>query len=266
MNRFALLAALALAIGTGGCAGVPSASPTAAESGGPSASASASASLEPPLHNPAAVVEGEPYQPAIDPADFVAVIDNPYFPLIPGTTHVFEGAGEHVEVTVTTDTKVIMGVTCVVIHDQVLVDGEVAEDTYDWYAQDRWGNVWYFGEDTAEYEHGVVTTTAGSFEAGVNGAQPGILMLGAPQVGDYYWEEFYAGEAEDQARVTSLAEMGIEVPYGRYDQVLMTENTTPLEPGLIERKWYASGIGVIAEELLGSGEGQLVLVEVRVSS
>ncbi len=155
-------------------------------------------------HNPAAYVEGQPYQPTIDAANFVDVVDNPFFPLVPGTVYTFEGSGEHVVVTVTHDTKEILGITTTVVHDQVTVDGAVTEDTTDWYAQDAAGNVWYMGEQTAEYENGVVTSTEGTWEAGVDGAQPGIVMLADPQVGDTYRQEWYEGQAEDLAKVFAL--------------------------------------------------------------
>lgn len=226
-------------------------------------------SSEPPPEqprNPAAVVKGEPYRPGIDPADFVDVVDNPYFPLEPGTTLVYEGASgddqEVVEVTVTDDTKVILGITATVVRDQVFVDGELVEDTFDWFAQDRWGNVWYLGEDTKELENGEVVSTEGSWEAGVDGAQPGIVMLAEPHVGDTYRQEFYRGKAVDMARVRGLDE-SVTVPYGSFDHVLVTEDWTPLEPKFLENKSYARGIGVVLERLVQGGQEMLELVEVR---
>jgi hypothetical protein len=231
----------------------------------PSESPTATPSEEAP-HNPAAFVEGEPYEPVIDPADFVTVIDNPYFPLTPGTTLVYEGESdgeqERVEVTTTHDTKQILGITAIVVHDQVFVEGDLAEDTFDWYAQDRWGNVWYLGEDTKELDGGEVVSTEGSWEAGVDGAQPGIIMLADPLVGDTYRQEFYAGEAEDMASVIALDE-SVEVTFGSFDQVLVTEDSTPLEPKLLEHKLYANGIGVVMEELVKGGSEMLELIEVR---
>lgn len=216
--------------------------------------------------NPAAVIEGEPYRPRIDPDEFVGVIDNPYLPLPPGTTLVYrgvsEGEQELVEVSVTDQTKEIMGVTATVVRDQVFVDGELAEDTFDWFAQDRNGNVWYLGEDTREYENGEVVSTEGSWEAGVDGAQPGIVMLGAPRVGDSYRQEFYAGEAEDMATVLDLDESCV-VPFGSFDHVLLTEDRTPLEPKIVEHKFYAPGVGVVLEQRVRGGREVLKLVEVR---
>src|SRR5687768_15919643 len=142
------------------------------------------------VRNPAPVVPAASYYPDIDPAAFVSVIDNPYLPLEPGTTLVYEGRSdgerELIVVTVTDQTKEILGVTATVVRDRVFVNSELAEDTFDWYAQDRHGNVWYLGEDTKEYEEGKVVTTEGSWEAGVDGAQPGIIMLADPQPGDRY--------------------------------------------------------------------------------
>jgi len=214
-----------------------------------------------PEHNPAAFAEGQPYEPDIDPANFSDPQPNPYFPLEPGVMNVYEGGGERVEVTVTAQTKEILGITATVVTDQVLVGGEVVEDTVDWYATDNFGNVWYLGEQTAEYENGQVVTTAGSWEAGVDGAQPGIIMLADPQVGDTYRQEFYAGEAEDVAMVYAVG-AGVEVPYASYDQVLVTEDWTLLDPDVRERKWYASGVGVVFEEIIAGGSGSLSLVDV----
>ena len=124
----------------------------------------------------------DPYNPVIDSANFVATIDNPYFPLTPGTTFIYEGTTEkgpeHIEVNVTHDTKVILGVTCTAVRDTVTVDGELVEDTIDWYAQDTAGNVWYFGENSLSYEDGLIVSLEGSWMAGVDGAKPGIIMEG----------------------------------------------------------------------------------------
>jgi hypothetical protein len=215
-----------------------------------------------PADNPAPYVEDQAYEPEFDPADFVAVIDNPYLPWTPGTTLVYEGGGERVEVTVTDESREIMGIAATVIHDQVFVDGELVEDTFDWYAQDAAGNVWYLGEETEEYGGGEVVSTEGSWEAGVDGAQPGIAMLANPQVGDAYRQEFYEGEAEDVAKVFALAE-SVEVPQGSYDDVLVTEDWTPLDPDIVEHKFYAPGVGVVREELVEGGDEVLELIEVR---
>jgi len=207
----------------------------------------------------------EPYLPTIDPAKFTNIVDNEFFPLTPGKKTVYEGttdAGlEHIEVLVLDETKVVMGVTCVVVRDTVSVDGAVTEDTYDWYAQDDEGNVWYMGEDSKEYEGGEVVSTAGSWEAGVDGALPGIVMVADPQVGVSYRQEYYAGEAEDMALVVSLTESAT-VPYGSFQNLLMTSEWNPLEPGVVEHKYYAEGIGVVLEVTVVGGSDRIELIQV----
>jgi hypothetical protein len=219
-----------------------------------------------PPENPAAFVEGEPYRPRIDPADFVDAIDNPYFPLTPGTTYFYKGVSDGERETdtvhVTERTKEILGVACIVVRDAVKVKGALAELTFDWYAQDVDGNVWYFGEDSREIEDGKVVSTEGSWEAGVDGAQPGVIMPAQPQVGFTYRQEFYAGKAEDMAKAVALDET-VDVPAGSFDEVLVTEDWTPLEQKLLERKYYARGIGVVLERLVKGGEEVLRLVEMR---
>jgi hypothetical protein len=208
----------------------------------------------------------EPYAPVIDPANFVDVVDNPYWPLIPGTTFVYEGESEegfeHIEVNVTHDTKKIMGVDCLVVHDTVWLDGEMIEDTFDWYAQDKDGNVWYFGEDVSNYENGELVDKAGSWEVGVDGALPGVVMWATPTVGEPYRQEYYAGVAEDMAQVLSLTESA-SVAYGTFDNLLMTKEWTPLEPDLVEHKYYASGVGMILEVAVEGGSERMELVEIR---
>jgi hypothetical protein len=147
-------------------------------------------------------------------------------------------------VEVTADTKQILGITATVVHDQVKQGDEVVEDTFDWYGQDAQGNLWYLGEDTKEFENGQVATTEGSWEAGVDGAQPGIILPAAPAVGQAYRQEYYGGHAEDNAIVLSVDEL-IGVKAGQYDSVLMTKETTPIEPDVVEYKWYAPGVGVV---------------------
>jgi hypothetical protein len=243
------LGGLALALMLGAACGAQPATPS---SGAP--------------RNPAALVKGKPYRPQIDPADFVSVIDNPYLPLRPGTRWVYEGVSEgereKTVVSVTNQTKEVIGVTATVVRDRVFVAGDLAEDTFDWFAQDRFGNVWYFGEETAEYEEGKVVTRKGSWEAGVDGAQPGIVMLGDPRVGDAYRQEYYQGEAEDLGRVIGLHE-SVSVPYDSSSDVLVTEDWTPLEPKVLENKFYARGVGVVLERRVKGGEEVLRLVELR---
>jgi hypothetical protein len=203
------------------------------------------------------------YNPNIDPEDFVEVVDNPYFPLVPGTTYVYEAetdeGTERVELYVTHKTKEILGVTCTVVRDTVTLDGELIEDTFDWFAQDVDGNVWYFGEASMEYEDDMVVSTFGSWEAGVDCAKPGIIMEAEPQVGDTYRQEFYRCIAEDMARVLALGE-SITVPYGSFDNCLRTEDFTPLDPEVLEEKLYAPGIGHILTMKDGERVEQLISI------
>jgi hypothetical protein len=208
----------------------------------------------------------EAYDSEIDPADFVAQVDNPFLPLTPGTTFIYEGkteeGSERIEVNVASDTKVILGVACTIVRDRVWVDDELVEDTFDWYAQDKEGNVWYFGEDSKEIEDGKVVSTEGSWEAGVNGAKPGILMKAHPEVGDAYRQEFAKDEAEDMAKVLGLTE-SVTVPFGSYENCLKTMEWSPLEPEVVEHKYYAPGVGVILEVQVEGGSDRVELIEVR---
>jgi hypothetical protein len=201
------------------------------------------------------------YDPCINPADFGSDVDNPLWPLVPGIHYVYQGDDETIEVTVTDDTRQILGVTTIVVRDVVYVDGEIIEDTYDWYAQDEAGNVWYFGEDTKEYENGEVVSTEGSWEAGVDGAKPGIVMHATmPPIGIPYRQEYYACEAEDWAVVVSLSE-SVTVPYGSFYSCLQTRDFTPLEPDVNEYKYYAPGLGMVLEVDIASG-ARTELIEV----
>jgi len=199
----------------------------------------------------------------MDPANFVATIDNPWLPFVAGAEWVFEDETEdgleRIEVIVTDETRQIMGITATVVRDIVTLDGEVIEDTFDWYAQDRDGNVWYLGEATEEYEDGVVVSTAGSWEAGVDGAEAGIIMKANPAVGDTYRQEFYEGEAEDMAEVVRTGD-AVEVSFGSYTDVLVIREWTPLEPGVAEEKFYARGIGPVLEVKVEGGEGRVELI------
>ena len=208
--------------------------------------------------------DGGSYAPELDPADFVDTIDNPYLPYVPGTKWVYEGEddGEHerVEVEVLEETREIEGITATVVRDTVYVDGELAEDTYDWFAQDEDGNVWYLGEDTHEYEDGKAVNAEGAWEYGKDGALPGIVMPADPTVGDAYRQEYYEGEAEDMAEVLEVG-VAVEIELGSYDDVLVTEDWNPLEPEVIEEKSYAPGVGLILEQKAAGGEGRIELIE-----
>jgi hypothetical protein len=205
----------------------------------------------------------EPVQ--LDPAEFSTRIDNPYWPMRPGSRWIYretapDGTRQRVVVTVTRRTKPIAnGITARVVRDRVTEDGELVEDTFDWYAQDRAGNVWYLGEETREYENGKVTSTAGSWEAGVDGAQPGVVMPAKPRVGLAYRQEHYAGEAEDEAEIFSLAEQ-VEVPYGHFAHVLMTKDANPLQPRVLEYKFFARGVGPVLAVGVSGGSDREELV------
>ncbi|MBI4058276.1 hypothetical protein HY408_00745 [Candidatus Gottesmanbacteria bacterium] len=181
------------------------------------------------------------YNPAINPSDFSADITNPYFALIPGTMFEYKNqSGEGIEtgkVVVTYETKDVMGVKTRVVWDRVWDDEGLIEETFDWYAQDKEGSVWYFGEESKEYDEGRVESTKGSWEAGVNGAKPGIVMKANPQVDDAYYQEYYPGEAEDEARVVAVDET-VETSIGAYENCVKTEDFTKLEPEQKENKYY----------------------------
>jgi hypothetical protein len=199
---------------------------------------------------------------SLDPEDFSTEIDNPYWPMPVGARWTYREAGEgavkKVVVTVTDARKVVDGVSARVVHDVVTEGGRLVEDTRDWYAQDRDGNVWYLGEDTKEYAKGKPPSTAGSWEAGVDGAQAGVIMPAQPRVGLRYRQEHYEGEAEDAAEVLSV-DAHVAVPFGSYDGALMTRDYTPLEPDATERKYYVEGVGpVLSVAVKGGGREALV--------
>jgi hypothetical protein len=206
------------------------------------------------------------YDPKFTASDFTTTVDNKYLPLVPGTTYrTADADGNTNDFEITSETKVILGVTCLVIHDVAKdKDGGLIEDTHDWMAQHKDGSVWYFGEETAEYVNGKVDSTYGSWEAGKDCAKPGILMKADPKPGDTYREEYYAGEAEDEADVVSITEV-VEVTYnpgdggtGTYNECLKTKNYTKLEPNKVENKWYAKGIGEIrSQEVVTVGTGKV---------
>ena len=201
--------------------------------------------------NPAPFDPGSPYAPVVDPSSLSPEVTNPLFPLPPGATWTYEATTpdgvEEIVVTVMEETRQVWGAEARVVRDTVNVDGELAEDTWDWYAQDADGNVWYLGEDTAEYENGEVTTREGSWESGMDGALPGVVMLGDPQVGTSYRQEFLEGEAEDYAEVVSLDET-VEAGGETYTGCLKTNDLSAIDPDLDESKYYCSGIGTVLVE------------------
>jgi hypothetical protein len=207
----------------------------------------------------------------LDPADFTVDVTNRYWPMKPGDHRVYEetdaqGVVHRGETTVLDQTRKVAGIEALVLHD-VLTDqsGALLEDTTDWYAQDSAGNVWYLGEQTAEYRNGQVTSTEGSWETGVDGAQAGIAVPSAPRPGMEYRQEYLADEAEDRAIVLSTDEQA-QAPTGTYTGALLTRDTTPLEPDLVELKWYAPGVGPVLT-LTPSGEvSREVLVQAPAGS
>jgi hypothetical protein len=200
-----------------------------------------------------AYVAGGPTVTELDPANFVTGVNNPYFPLPIGRTLVYEGIKDGQTqidtVTVTSQTKVILGITATVVSDIATHDGTVLERTSDWYAQDRQGNVWYLGEDTVHFLANGKGDTSGSWEAGVRGAIPGIVMEAHPQIPDAYRQEYLAGEAEDTAWVV-LVGGTVTVPYGKLRNTLVTLEASRLEPGAYDQKVYAPGIGIVSEQAL----------------
>ncbi len=202
----------------------------------------------------------------LDPADFSADITNPYTPWKPGSRWVYREEGENGEtlqvvITATSVTrKIANGVTARVVRDTVTSDGAIVEDTFDWYAQDKDGTVWYLGEDTAEFENGKVSSREGSFEAGVDGALPGVSMPGKPEPGLAYRQEFLKGEAEDNGEVLSLDEMA-DVPAGHFDKVLLTKDTITIEPDVLEYKLYAPGVGGVLTFGVSGGAGREELIK-----
>src|SRR6476659_9384804 len=216
-----------------------------------------SASVLAPLHGS--------YAPSIDPADFVQTIDNRYWPLPPGAGYHYEGVRGSTrqldDEVVLHSTKQILGVTCTVVRDTVSEGGRPVERTFDWYAQDRQGNVWYMGEESLELKNGHMIKASDSWESGVDGAEPGIIMPGNPRPGDAYRQEYYPpGQALDQARVLRL-DGSLTVPYGAFRHVLVTSERSPVEPQT-EQKYYAPGLGEVAERVVKGHheEFQLVLV------
>jgi hypothetical protein len=224
----------------------------------PSPAATAAASTA--LPTGAATVE-------LDPADFSATVTNPYWPLEPRTRWTYrevikdDSVSETVVVATTKTRKIANSITARVVRDTVREDGEIVEDTYDWYAQDRAGNVWYLGEDTAEFSEGKITNREGSFEAGVDGAQAGMIMPAHPQPGMRYRQEYYKGRAEDNGEVLSVAEL-VEAPTGRYRDALLTKDTSTIEPTAAEHKFYAPGVGLVLTLQISGGAGRDELIKV----
>lgn len=243
MLRFTCAAALALAL-------VASTESAASTSSKPSA--------------PAWVLRG-PYSPTIDPANFAVRVDNAYFPLKPGTSFYFEGVSDRVaqtdDVVVTRKTKIVLGVKCTVVRDTVSENGKAIERTFDWYAQDRQGNVWYMGENSLELKDGRFVRADDSWQGGANEAKPGIIMRAHPMAGDVYRQEYYVpGGALDQARVMGTSAT-VRVPDGSSRRALVTVEWSPVEPQL-ERKLYVRGIGEVEEKVIAGGHESFRLTHV----
>lgn len=199
-------------------------------------------------------------------ADFVASIDNPYLPFIPGSKWVYEatladGTVERNEIEVLAETRAVNGVTATVVHDIVYVGGQLVEETYDWYAQDKDGDVWYLGEEVDNYKDGVLVDHAGSWEWGLDGALPGVIMWADPSahMNQEYYQEYYAGEAEDKGQVLSVTESAA-VPFGSFENLAKTYDFSAIDPDLQEEKFYASGVGMV-REISRNGGGEVVLIE-----
>ncbi len=207
------------------------------------------------------------YSPTIDPANFVATVDNRYLPFKPGTGLHYKGVAEDGKTPQTDDevvthqTKRILGVNSTVVRDVVSERGTPIEKTFDWYAQDKQGNVWYMGEDAREFHHGQSVKAPDSWQAGVNGAQPGIIMPGNPQPGESYRQEYYPGHALDQARVVG-PNGTVNVPAGAYKRPLVTVETSSLEPGAEEQKFNAPGVGVVKEQVVKGNHERFELVSI----
>ena len=215
----------------------------------------------------AAGVHGQSGSAPPEPSDFTARVDNPWFPLKPGTTYVYRGINHGQPsrdvVTVTHKTKVIEGVSCTVVQDRLYVRGQLRERTTDWYTQDKRGNVWYFGEETAELdESGHVTSTEGTWQAGRNGGKAGIYMPAHPRVGQSGRQEFSAGHAEDQFTVVSLSAR-VHTAAASSNRALLTKEFTRLEPGVLDHKYYVRGIGTVLEQTVRGGSERNELVSVH---
>jgi hypothetical protein len=197
---------------------------------------------------------------------FSAHVDNAWFPLKPGTVYRYKGVKDgrpsREVMTVTHRTAVVDGAPCVAVDDRLWVDGYLEERTTDWYSQDASGNVWYFGENTAELNRrGKVTSTSGTWRAGRDGARPGIFMFAKPQVGRGAQQEYYKGEAEDHFRVVSLR-AAVHVTWGSSSHALLTKEWTPLEPGVLDHKFYVRGVGTVLEQTVKGGNERNELISV----
>lgn len=194
------------------------------------------------------------YMSQIYAGNFVSRVTNSFLPLTPGSTFSFrtetDKGSEIGEIEILTETKNILGITCTVVRDKVYVNNQLIEDTYDWFAQDKNGNVWYMGELVDNYVNGVIDNHYGSWEAGLDGAEPGIMMPADPSPGLYYRQEHYLGQAEDQAEIVG-GNQTITVPAGTFRNCIKIRETNPLDPSFLEYKYYVSGVGLVKVEKIG---------------
>lgn len=261
-RSFAVVVAAVIAAGCSSTS--PSTTPTAAAT----APAASKAPSQTAIAAPASPSPAPGATPGLDawrdPSNFVAAIDNPWLPFKPGSTWHYTGTkdGKRAKdvVTVAARTEVVNGVPCVVVDDKLWLNGKLEETTLDYYVQDTAGNVWYFGEDTQELDpNGNITSTEGSWRAGVDGAVPGIFMEATPVVGHAFQQEYLQGSAEDHFEVLSLT-ASVTVPAGSYTNVLLTKEWTPLEPDVLDHKFYVMGIGEVREVAVKGDKEELVLV------
>jgi hypothetical protein len=213
-----------------------------------------------------AVARGSERASRLDPSRFSAKVTNPWFPLRPGARYLYTGVKDGQPsrdvVVVTHGTRTIQGVPCTAVQDRLYVRGQLHERTTDWYSQDAHGNVWYFGEDTAELDRsGHVTSTEGTWLAGTNGAEPGIYMPADPRVGASARQEYYKGHAEDHFKIVSL-HASVKVPAVSSRNALRTREWTPLEPGVRDAKYYVRGKGTVLEQTVKGGDERWELVSI----
>ena len=242
-----------------GCASHAASNPT-----GPAATNPPSPAAS-PLAAPKLPMGADPVN--LDPANFSTDITNPYWPMKPGTRWVYRGIEEGeapqdiVVVSTTTTKKLANGITARVVRDTGRAEGQVIEDTQDYYAQDSDGNVWYMGEQTAEFEKGKVVSRAGSWEAGKDGAMPGVLIPAQPEVGQKYRQEYKKGEAEDNGQVLAMNNL-VEVKAGQYKGALVTMDTSRIEPDVSEFKFYAPNVGPLLSLDISGGAAREELVKI----
>jgi hypothetical protein len=265
MNRNALPMLLAATLICAGCTSDQDGRSVTNPPGAPSPPAVDSPPAS-PLPGPKLPTGADPV--TLDPADFSADITNPYWPMKPGTRWIYRGveqgeSPQDIVIVATTSTKKLAnGITARVVRDTARSEGQIVEDTVDWYAQDSAGNVWYMGEQTAEFENGKVVSRAGSWEAGKDGAMPGIMIPAQPQVGQRYRQEYKKGDAEDNGEVLAMNNL-VEVKAGQYRRTLVTMDTSTIEPDVVEFKFYAPNVGPLLALDIAGGAAREELVKIE---